>query len=152
MSLFAMLPSPIIYGAIIDNTCLLWQVGAPWHLDLTSSSRRNAGKLQTVYSTTLTCKFLVSHDVRPKFARRLRTYLMYTTAAIMSVGVLFDVLVVYYAKFVQPYPLLFKTLIQRPGHLPGSRGGGNQRSDGPISTHHSVSFSFFDKFFEFQLC
>ena len=26
MSLFAMLPSPIIYGAIIDNTCLLWQV------------------------------------------------------------------------------------------------------------------------------
>ena len=25
MSLFAMLPSPIIYGAIIDNTCLLWQ-------------------------------------------------------------------------------------------------------------------------------
>ena len=28
MSLFAMLPSPIIYGAIIDNTCLLWQVRA----------------------------------------------------------------------------------------------------------------------------
>ena len=25
LSLFAMLPSPIIFGAIIDNTCLLWQ-------------------------------------------------------------------------------------------------------------------------------
>lgn len=24
MSLFAMLPSPIVYGAIIDNTCILW--------------------------------------------------------------------------------------------------------------------------------
>ena len=25
MSLLAMLPSPIIFGSIIDNTCLLWQ-------------------------------------------------------------------------------------------------------------------------------
>ena len=25
MSLFAMLPAPIVYGAIIDNTCVLWQ-------------------------------------------------------------------------------------------------------------------------------
>ena len=73
-------------------------------LDL--SSRRNAGKQPTVYSTTLTCKFLIRQS-RPKSCLRLRTYLMYTTAAIMSIGVLFDILVVYYAKFVQPYPLLF---------------------------------------------
>lgn len=25
LSLLAMLPSPIFYGVIIDNTCLLWQ-------------------------------------------------------------------------------------------------------------------------------
>ena len=25
MSLFAMLPAPMVYGAIIDNTCILWQ-------------------------------------------------------------------------------------------------------------------------------
>ena len=27
MSLFAMLPAPMVYGAIIDNTCILWQGG-----------------------------------------------------------------------------------------------------------------------------
>jgi len=75
MSLFAMLPSPIIYGAIIDNTCLLWQ--------------EECGE-------TTNC-LLYDTDM-------LRTYLMYTTAAIMSIGVLFDVIVVYYAKDLDIFP------------------------------------------------
>jgi len=75
MSLFAMLPSPIIYGAIIDNTCLLWQ--------------EECGE-------TTNC-LLYDTDL-------LRTYLMYTTAAIMSIGVLFDILVVYYAKDLDIFP------------------------------------------------
>merc|ERR1712228_290591 len=69
MSLFAMLPSPIIYGAIIDNTCLLWQ--------------EECGE-------TTNC-LLYDTDM-------LRSYLMYTTAAIMVLGVVCDVAVVYYAK------------------------------------------------------
>ena len=31
-------------------------------------------------------------------------------------------------------------ILQRPGHLPGSSGGGYQRWDGPIWPHHTVSF------------
>ena len=61
------------------------------------------GRRQTVCSTTPTCKFHLRPPSFAKFPLRLRTYLMYTTAAIMSIGVLFDILVVYYAKFVQPY-------------------------------------------------
>ena len=72
--------------------------------------RRNVGRRQTACSTTPTCEFLARHQFQPtwwkpvcgvrNFSSRLRSYLMYTTAAIMSIGVLFDVLVVYYAKFV----------------------------------------------------
>lgn len=69
MSLFAMLPSPIIYGAIIDNTCLLWQ--------------EECGE-------TTNC-LLYDTD-------RLRQALMLTTAGIMTLGVVCDIAVVYYAK------------------------------------------------------
>jgi len=69
MSLFAMLPSPMIYGAIIDNTCLLWQ--------------EECGE-------TTNC-LLYDTD-------RLRQALMLTTAGIMVLGVVCDVAVVYYAK------------------------------------------------------
>eukprot|EP00092_Neocalanus_flemingeri_P037475 GFUD01040807.1.p1 GENE.GFUD01040807.1~~GFUD01040807.1.p1 ORF type:complete len:723 (+),score=131.38 GFUD01040807.1:150-2318(+) len=72
MSLFAMLPSPIIFGAIIDNTCLLWQ--------------EECGE-------TTNC-LLYDTDM-------LRHYLMLTTAGIMALGVVFDMLVVYYAKDLQ---------------------------------------------------
>ena len=106
---------------------------------LTSSARRNAGKQRTVYSTTLTCKFLTSLQ-RPKSLLRLRTYLMYTTAAIMPIGVLFDIVVVYYAKFVQPHPTQVSFLIQRPGHLPWSSGGSHQGWDGATWSNHTVSF------------
>jgi len=69
MSLFAMLPSPIIFGSIIDNTCLLWQ--------------EECGE-------TTNC-LLYDTDA-------LRQALMLTTAGIMVMGVVCDVAVVYYAK------------------------------------------------------
>ena len=69
LSLLAMLPSPMIFGAIIDNTCILWQ--------------EECGE-------TTNC-LLYDTD-------RLRRVLMLTTAAIMLIGVLFDIAVVYYAK------------------------------------------------------
>lgn len=68
ISLLAMLPSPIFYGSIIDNTCLLWQ--------------EECGE-------TTNC-LLYDSD-------RLRKALMLTTAGIMMIGVLFDIAVVYYA-------------------------------------------------------
>ena len=64
-----MLPSPMIFGAIIDNTCILWQ--------------EECGE-------TTNC-LLYDTD-------RLRRVLMLTTAAIMLIGVLFNIAVVYYAK------------------------------------------------------
>jgi len=69
MSLLAMLPSPIIFGSIIDKTCLLWQ--------------EECGE-------TTNC-LLYDTD-------KLREHLMFTTAGIMFFGVLFDVAVVYYSK------------------------------------------------------
>ncbi len=69
MSLFAMLPAPMVYGAIIDNTCILWQ--------------EECGE-------TTNC-IIYSLD-------RLRLALMITTAAIMFGGVLLDIGVWYYAK------------------------------------------------------
>jgi len=68
MSLFAMLPSPIIFGSIIDNTCLLWQ--------------EECGE-------TTNC-LLYDTDA-------LRQALMLTTAGIMTLGVVCDIAVVYYA-------------------------------------------------------
>jgi len=72
LSLLAMLPSPIFYGIIIDNTCILWQ--------------EECGE-------TTNC-LLYDTD-------KLRQYLMLTTAGIMLIGVFFDALVVYYAKDVK---------------------------------------------------
>ena len=69
LSLLAMLPSPMIFGAIIDNTCILWQ--------------EECGQ-------TTNC-LLYDTD-------RLRRVLMLTTAAIMLIGVIFDIAVVHYAK------------------------------------------------------
>ena len=71
LSLLAMLPSPLIYGAIIDTTCTLWQ--------------KECGE-------TTNCMLYDKEAMR-------RT-MMLTTAGIMSVGVLFDIGVWYYAKVV----------------------------------------------------
>ena len=52
---------------------------------------------------------------------------MYTTAAIMSIGVLFDVIVVYYAKFVKNLWSALQNLFQGSGHL-SRRGRGGDKS------------------------
>ena len=70
LSLLAMLPAPIVYGAIIDSACILWQ--------------------KTCGGETGNC--LLYDTVE------LRVSLMMTTGCIMLVGVLFDVGVWYEAK------------------------------------------------------
>ena len=65
-----MLPSPIIYGEIIDGSCILWQ--------------------QMCGGETGNC---LLYDT-PKLRRRL----MFTTAGIMLFGMVFDILVCYEAK------------------------------------------------------
>lgn len=69
MSLFAMLPGPMVYGAIIDSTCILWQEECG---DTTNC---------LLYDTV-----------------SLRKALMLTTAFIMLGGVLFDIGVWYHSK------------------------------------------------------
>lgn len=71
MSLLAMLPAPIVYGAIIDSTCILWQ----------ESCGGQGGSNCVLYDTV-----------------RLRTNLMLTTAFIMLFGVVADIGVWYEAK------------------------------------------------------
>ena len=107
-------PAPSSTGRSLTTLAFFGRCMQPIHLDLTLSSiRRNVVRRQTVCSTTPTCKFHQRPPPSPPCQisfLRLRTYLMYTTAAIMSIGVLFDILVVYYAKFVQPYLFqLFKS-------------------------------------------
>ena len=71
LSLLAMLPSPMVYGAIMDTTCTLFQ--------------RECGE-------TTNCML---YDLP-----LMRKTLMLTTAFIMSLGVLFDIAVWYYCKDV----------------------------------------------------
>ena len=70
LSLFAILPSPIIYGQIIDKSCILWQ--------------------NTCGGNTGNC---LLYD-----APMLRRRLMLTTAGIMLFGLLADIAVCYEAK------------------------------------------------------
>ena len=70
LSLFAMLPSPIIYGKIIDGACILWQ-------NICGGETGNCLTYDTV---------------------KLRTRYMFTTAGIMFLGVIADMAVCYEAK------------------------------------------------------
>ena len=69
-SLFALLPSPIIYGKIIDGSCLLWQ-------DICGGEMGNC----------------IAYD-----AVQLRTSYMFTTAGLMSCGLIADMAVCYESK------------------------------------------------------
>ena len=70
LSLFAMLPSPIIYGKIVDGACILWQ----------NTCGGETGNC-LLYDTVM-----------------LRRRYMFTTAGIMFFGVLADMAVCYEAK------------------------------------------------------
>lgn len=74
ISLFALIPGPIIYGYIIDNTCLIWNYKC--------GERGN-------------CQ-LYNQD-------NFRYFLNLTAICFTSVGVAFDVLVCYYGKSVDLY-------------------------------------------------
>lgn len=74
VSLFALIPGPILYGYIIDNACLLW-----------NSKCDQRGNCQL-------------YD-----ARQFRYYLNLTAMALTAIGVFFDVLVWWYGKDVDLY-------------------------------------------------
>lgn len=74
VSLFALIPGPIVYGYIIDNACLLWN---------TKCGQRGNCQL---------------YD-----ARQFRYYLNLTALALTGVGVFFDVLVWWYGQDVDLY-------------------------------------------------
>ena len=90
LSLLAMLPGPMVYGAIIDNTCILWQDECG---ETTNCLLYDTVRKQKMKSIAAFHHFY--HQVR------LRQALMLTTAFIMLVGVFFDIAVCYYAKDIQ---------------------------------------------------
>lgn len=87
MSLFAMLPSPIIYGAIIDNTCLLWQEECG---ETTNCLLYDTDKLREALMLTTAGNKYISSMYLYQCISNLK--------GIMFLGVLFDAAVVYYAK------------------------------------------------------
>lgn len=74
ISMFALIPGPILYGYIIDSTCLKWNYRC--------GSRGNC----QLYNQA-----------------NFRYYLNLTALALTFVGVFFDVLVWYYGKAVDLY-------------------------------------------------
>lgn len=74
MSLFALIPGPILYGYIIDKSCLLWTIKC--------GERGN-------------CQL---YD-----ARQFRYYLNLTAMSLTGIGVFFDVLVWWYGSVVDLY-------------------------------------------------
>lgn len=74
ISLFALIPGPILYGYIIDSTCLKWNYKCG-----------NRGNCQLYNQTTF------------------RYYLNLTALSLTFIGVLFDALVWYHGKDVDLY-------------------------------------------------
>ena len=89
ISLFAMLPAPIVYGAIIDNTCILWQ--------------EECGE-------TSNCLLYDMDDFRKA--------VLLTTSFIILLGVIFDVGAWYYSKglsIFNPEQKLNKAMVEEEG-------------------------------------
>lgn len=74
ISLFALIPGPIIYGYIIDSSCAIWNYKC-----------RNRGNCQ-LYNTT-----------------QFRYNVNLTAMALTFIGVSFDILVWYYSKNIDLY-------------------------------------------------
>jgi len=74
ISLFAFIPSPIVYGAIIDHACKLW--------------RTECGKQGN-------CWF---YD-----PEKLRVYLHFTTAGFISIALVFDAVSAYFVRNLELY-------------------------------------------------
>lgn len=74
ISLFALIPGPILFGYIIDSTCLIWN---------------------TQCGTQGNCQL---YD-----QKHFRYYLNITSMCVCAIGVFFDFLVWYYAKNVDLY-------------------------------------------------
>lgn len=60
VSLFALIPGPILYGAIIDKSCLLWENscgdnGNCWHYD--------KEKFRLLFNTTASCKLNLCFNI-----------------------------------------------------------------------------------------
>lgn len=84
ISLFALIPGPILYGYIIDRSCLIWN---------TKCGQRGNCQL---------------YD-----ARQFRYYLNITAMLLTVIGVVFDVLVWWYGKDVDLYGEVEATQLER---------------------------------------
>lgn len=84
VSLFALLPSPFVYGAIIDHSCVLWDSASSCEGDSQSNGSQSLNCL--VYNTD-----------------KMRYLLNGVTAVAIFLAALCDTAVYYYAKNLNLY-------------------------------------------------
>lgn len=96
ISLFALIPGPIIYGRIIDSTCLVWteECGKRGNCQLYDQ------KLFRYYiNITALCKFPTTVN----YKNQLKDLFRFVSTGLTSVGVFFDGLVWWYGKTLDLY-------------------------------------------------